>query len=985
MIKKWFSKKWLIILSVSVLVLIVGVYPGYLLAQFAFNRYFEHWGNKLVDLENRGLLSKQYGAGWQDVLVDRAMAMEASRIMNTGDDSEVQENDDTVQVVDGIVLADYPSLSIIDQLRQVKEYSSIIEIVDRKERPLSRIKTDHSRASISEFPPVLITALIASEDGNFRKNHLGFEFKSFVRAALQSVWNAVFTFKKSPPRGTSTITQQVAKLFISRLDEYGMRQVSRSVDRKIRELRIAVALRKLYGADDILEVYFNHCVTSDYGMIGFKDIAKGLFNRELRELSDAECIYLARMVKWGRNIKSKIVNQCKVDMPRMAEALGWDEQKQREVLEEVSELQFQKPLVFQGEYGPLVDLANDFWLLTLKKKGSGPQQLEQMDIIDPNSLIRKKGNLRIQLTIDLPLQQTLQKLVDSRGYGPDTTIIDEVRIGSRGETVISETPLRDTIRAVRILKKPVDFSEPNSAYITSLNPGDTVIVNVRYKKTGKNEYRRSCFYYVKRPVIVNGQYYAYSIMDSKTGELLAYYSKDRLGSRLACLLRNRVPNGSSTAKPIFNALNFDLGIFKPYSKWTDEVAVPGDVPWKRELNYNRNKLIGVIYKNSAVRGKGYPVHNHNYVFDGCQYVFDHLNASNNILAVETAYRLNQRIFDENGDIIPEAFPLVQYFYRVGAFSRIKDSLNLKDVTGVRAYKELCRIVGVDVDTMLSYGKRMPVSDSMYSVALGTLEMSLYEQMHIFNILYNNDLIEKPARHPSLVIKNIVLNESEIALDDTVKRYHPFMDINNIRPTLLGLHKRLVSNKWDGLERFDIPYVVDPFDPVYWESSYNEFAYEITEPMSNFAKSGTTDDVIRPFNVSASSKKRTNYGLWNAVLRVDLSKLSGEGDPDTCDITVACVGECNTKFTGPRDGKSLHKFLTTGLLKKAGVGVENGYFSRYESYLRKVTPADEDCSNYNEKISVDSLSVISVNTDSVVIDSVDIEENELLMFENIDWP
>ncbi|MDO5576965.1 MAG: transglycosylase domain-containing protein, partial [Fibrobacter sp.] len=623
MIKIRFSKKWLIILSVSALVLIMLIYPGYLLAEYAFNRYFEHWGNKLVELEKQGRLSKQFGAGWQDVLVDRAMSMEASRIMNAEGDSVVAEDDDTVQVIDGIVLADYPSLSIIDQLRQVKEYSNVIEIVDRKGRPLSRIKTDHSRATIDEFPPTLVTALLAAEDGEFKNNNLGFEFKSFARAASTSMLKTVFTFKKSSPKGTSTITQQVAKLFISRLNEFGMRQVSHSVDRKVRELRIAVALRKLYSADDILEVYMNHCVTSDYGMIGFKDMAKGLFNKELDELTDAECVYLARMVKWGRNIKSKIVRQCNVDMPRMASALGWDENRQREVLEEIAMLQFEKPRVFQGEYGPLVDLANEFWLLTLKKKGFTPKQLEQMNIIDPNSLIRKKGNLRIQLTIDLPLQQMLQGLVDARGYGQDTTIIDEVRIGSSGKTVVSEKTMVDTIRAVRVLKKPIDYSEPGNAYITSLNPGDTVIVNIRYKKTGKNEFRRSCFYYVKRPVIVNGQYFSYGIMDSKTGELLAYYSKDRLGSRLACLLRNSVPNGSSTAKPILNALNYDLGIFKPYSKWTDTVDVY-DVPWAREIVYKNNKKVSVMFKNSAVRGRGYPVQNHNQVFDGCHYVFEHL-------------------------------------------------------------------------------------------------------------------------------------------------------------------------------------------------------------------------------------------------------------------------------------------------------------------------------------------------------------------------
>src|SRR5690606_23450547 len=107
------------------------------------------------------------------------------------------------------------------------------------------------------------------------------------------------------------------------------------------------------------------------------------------------------------------------------------------------------------------------------------------------------------------------------------------------------------------------------------------------------------------------------------------------------------------------------------------------------------------------------------------------------------------------------------------------------------FKELSRIVGVDIDSTISYGKRVPLSDSMYSVALGTLEMNLYEQMHLFNSLYNNDLIERPADHPSLVIDQIILNGNNVPINDTVRRFHPFSDINNLRPTYLGLHKRLV--------------------------------------------------------------------------------------------------------------------------------------------------------------------------------------------------
>ncbi len=924
--------------GITVLTLIAA-YPGYLLARSTFNRYFLRWGDKLVDLEKRGLLSKEYGAGWQDVLTDEAMDQQAASIVDRGEEKENSE----VRVVDGVTLDDYPSLSIIDRLREVRQYSNTIEIVDRLERPLARIKTDHQRAKLSEVPQTLITALLAAEDQNFFSNPMGIEFESFVSAFFRATKESVLKFRIVTPRGTSTITQQVAKLFISKLDEKGMRMVSKSVDRKKRELRLAVALRKMYSAEDVMEVYLNHCVTSDYGMIGCKDIARGLFDKELKDLSDAECVYLARMVKWGRNFKTKISTQCKIDMPRMAEMLGWGPEKSAQVLSEIEALEFSQPKTFQGGYGALVDLANEFWLMTLKRNGSDPEQLKQMDLIDPNSLIRKKGNLLIKLTIDKDLQETLEQLVNNRGYGKDTTITDEVRIGSDSATIETKITPKDSVRLVRILKDTVNFNEPGSTFYTRCNPGDTIIVNIRYKKMAANKFRRSTFFYLRKPVAVDGQYYAYSIMDSRSGKLLAYYSKDRLGSRLACLLKNRTPNGSSTAKPILNTLNYDLGIFKPYSKWTDTVEVIDDVAWKRDLEFKKGVKTGVIFHNSAVRGRGYPVHNYRNSFDGCKYVFDLLASSNNILAVETLLRMNRSIFNSNFDVQSDAFQLVQLLYRTGAFSRVKDSLKLTYMTGVRAYKEFTRIVGADVDYMNSYGRRVPVSDSMYSIALGTLEMSLYEQMHLFNVFYNNDLIELPAQHPSLVVEKIVLNGENVSVSDTIRRYHPYADINNIRPSLLGMHKRLISNMADGLSDYDIAYQLSPYDPSLTDSVYNADAYLLNEPLSNFAKSGTTDDIMRPFNVPAYSKAKTSFGLWNAVIRVDLDRFGNKsGVPDIHDLTVACIGECNTKYTGPADGKSLHRFLTTTLLKNGGKKNPGGFYSQYERYIKRMTPVTENC-------------------------------------------
>ncbi|MGD9200419.1 MAG: hypothetical protein PVI26_02550, partial [Chitinispirillia bacterium] len=129
--------------------------------------------------------------------------------------------------------------------------------------------------------------------------------------------------------------------------------------------------------------------------------------------------------------------------------------------------------------------------------------------------------------------------------------------------------------------------------------------------------------------------------------------------------------------------------------------------------------------------------------------------------------------------------------------------------------------------------------------------------------------------------------------------------------------------------------------------FDENKFLIPGTLSNFAKSGTTDDVLLPFNVDVTSKKRTNYGLWNAVVRVDLSKFEGDSlSEDIRDITLACIGECNYKYTGPRDGKTLHKYVSIALLKHAGIKSPNGFYNQYDRYLKMTTPDScRDCSKY----------------------------------------
>lgn len=913
----------------------LSVYPLYKAAEFFFNHHFSTWGDKLIELENKGLLSRQFGAAWKDVLAGDEMAQ-----TGTDDESVLPEQQDTGRIINGVRIADYPSLSIVSRLNEIREYSNTIDVKDRKSRIIARIRTDHTRAKIKEFPKTLITSLIASEDSRFYDNKLGFEFRSFVRAALNAGKEGIKTFSISTPKGTSTITQQVAKLFISQLDETGQRMVSRSLDRKVQELRLSAAIRKLYPADDVLEVYLNHCIASDFGLIGVKDIAKGLLGKNLSQLSDAECVYISRMVKWGRNVTPKIRRQCRIDMPRIAAALNWDAQKQAQVIAEIDSLTFEKPKQIDTDYGHLVDLANEFWLKFYRKQyGIDSITVKDMDLIDPNSLIRRKGNMTIQTTIDLPLQKFLENLVNNRGFGKDTTIFTDFRIGSFGEDVSRSKTPTDTIRYLRVIDTPRPFSEMNSSYQIFLQAGDTLVTNIRYHKKSKSLWRRSVFYYTRKLTKVNGQYFAYCLLDAATGKILAYYSHDQLGSRLACLLRNKTPNGSSTAKPILYALNYDMGLFPPYAKWSDRFAVTDDVPWKRYVITKDNEPYEVVFEHGSIPGIGYRIHNHNYDFYGCQYIFEHLNLSNNIFCVEAIYRLNRTIFDQGQNIAADAFPFAQFLYRINAFDRLKSRFTGKAITGVRLYKELAGLVGVDIDTMVSFGKRVGISDSLYSIALGTLELTLLEQAHIFNMLHGNNLIERPADHPSLVIDSITMQGRVFTLadNDTVMRYHPFSDLNTIRPALLGLHKRLTGSPADGLQGYDIAYDAANSGSTSADSAFDVNAFLVDDALSNIAKSGTTDDVLRPFNADVTTKKRTNYGLWNATIRIDLSKFSNDPEPDIRDVTLACIAECNEAYTGARDGKSLHKYVSRDLLKTGGIPQEQGFFGLYEEYIQRMTP------------------------------------------------
>lgn len=136
-------------------------------------------------------------------------------------------------------------------------------------------------ASIDEIPDLLQKAFISIEDERFY-DHSGFDLKSIARAAMAIAHSGRIS------QGASTITQQVARNFFLSNEK--------TVERKIKEIFIAIHIEKVLTKKQILELYLNK-VWLGHQAYGVKAAAHLYFNKELRDLTLGEMAILAGMPK----------------------------------------------------------------------------------------------------------------------------------------------------------------------------------------------------------------------------------------------------------------------------------------------------------------------------------------------------------------------------------------------------------------------------------------------------------------------------------------------------------------------------------------------------------------------------------------------------------------------------------------------------------------------------------------------------------------
>jgi len=185
--------------------------------------------------------------------------------------------------------AAYPPLGEHLALRGV----GITTVYDRNGTPLGNLPNPNSAIAspvdLGEISPFLIAATISTEDNGFW-GHRGFDLRGLARAA----WS---NYAGNDTSGGSTITQQLVKTayFTTDCEEVdGVTRCTapRTIERKLKEVMVAIDTEGRYSKEQILTWYLN---SISYGgrYVGVEAASQGYFEKPASELTLAEAALLA--------------------------------------------------------------------------------------------------------------------------------------------------------------------------------------------------------------------------------------------------------------------------------------------------------------------------------------------------------------------------------------------------------------------------------------------------------------------------------------------------------------------------------------------------------------------------------------------------------------------------------------------------------------------------------------------------------------------
>ena len=277
-------------------------------------------------------------------------------------------------------------------------------------------KTNRIEAPFDTIPVTMRQAIVAIEDSRFYE-HSGVDYKGTLRAAATNARSGGVT------QGGSTLTQQYVKnalIEAANGDEAGQQAaVDRSLERKLREARYALAIEQTMTKDEILHGYLEIAYFGN-GVYGIGTAARYYFDKPVSELSLAQSATLAGVVQnptrfnvasKDKDVRAQVVERRNLVLGRMRD------------LGDISEATRRKTA------------AKPLQKVTVEKVGSGCEaasvvgpffcdqvrhELESTDIGAALGATREErqtalfgGGLTIRTTLDPVAQKAAQKGVDA--------------------------------------------------------------------------------------------------------------------------------------------------------------------------------------------------------------------------------------------------------------------------------------------------------------------------------------------------------------------------------------------------------------------------------------------------------------------------------------------------------------------------------------------------------------------------------------------
>ena len=259
-------------------------------------------------------------------------------------------------------------------------------VVDRHGRAIGVFQEERRQlVALKNVPRIVRDAFLAAEDDSFYE-HFGFDVAAMSRAALANLRQGRVV------QGGSTITQQLAKtLFLSS---------DRSLPRKLQDLALAARIELALGKDEILELYLNQIYLGS-GAYGVAEAAQTYFGKPLAQLRVSEAALLAALPK-APSRYSPHVNPAAAEagrrlvITRMRDTDRIDARAAEFALRD-------KPAVLPPPPPPAAHADAAYFVEEVR------QQL--FEELGAETVLR--GGLRIETSLDLPLQRAALAAIES--------------------------------------------------------------------------------------------------------------------------------------------------------------------------------------------------------------------------------------------------------------------------------------------------------------------------------------------------------------------------------------------------------------------------------------------------------------------------------------------------------------------------------------------------------------------------------------------